>query len=127
MAVTLRDKQIGSPSHGHCFGAHTTHHTSLTGRLVASIKRILNLNAPVTDVDAQDEPGPAPTNPSADGAVWKVLVFDEMGRDVISSVLRVNDLRGSGVRRPCCSRNTMLRRRPGHNTSEYWHHATHDT
>ncbi|KAH7083108.1 SEC1 family transport protein-like protein SLY1 [Paraphoma chrysanthemicola] len=73
MAVTLRDKQI------------------------ASIKRILNLNAPVTDIDVQDEPNATPANPSADGAVWKVLVFDEMGRDVISSVLRVNDLRGSGV------------------------------
>ncbi|KAH8725045.1 SEC1 family transport protein-like protein SLY1 [Phaeosphaeriaceae sp. PMI808] len=73
MAVTLRDKQI------------------------ASIKRILNLNAPITDIDAQDESHHEPTNTSTDGAVWKVLVFDEMGRDVISSVLRVNDLRGSGV------------------------------
>jgi hypothetical protein len=64
---------------------------------VASIKRILNLNAPITDVDAQDELNGEPSNASTDGAVWKVLVFDEMGRDVISSVLRVNDLRGSGV------------------------------
>ncbi|KAF2830423.1 SEC1 family transport protein-like protein SLY1 [Ophiobolus disseminans] len=73
MAVTLRDKQI------------------------ASIKRILNLNAPITDIDAQDESNHEPTSTPADGAVWKVLVFDEMGRDVISSVLRVNDLRSSGV------------------------------
>lgn len=29
--------------------------------------------------------------------IWKVLVFDNMGRDVISSVLRVNDLRTWGV------------------------------
>lgn len=29
--------------------------------------------------------------------IWKVLVFDNMGRDVISSVLRVNDLRAWGV------------------------------
>lgn len=29
--------------------------------------------------------------------VWKVLVFDDLGRDVISSVLRVNDLRSKGV------------------------------
>lgn len=29
--------------------------------------------------------------------IWKVLVFDDLGRDVISSVLRVNDLRGYGV------------------------------
>ncbi|KAH3959287.1 hypothetical protein HBH70_045000 [Parastagonospora nodorum] len=71
MAVTLRDKQI------------------------ASIKRILNLNAPITDIDAQDDH--EATKTPADGAVWKVLVFDEMGRDVISSVLRVNDLRSSGI------------------------------
>ncbi|KAH9864301.1 hypothetical protein J1614_010235 [Plenodomus biglobosus] len=75
MAVTLRDKQI------------------------ASIKRILNLNAPITDIDAHDDAAtePAATSTSTDGAIWKVLVFDEMGRDVISSVLRVNDLRASGV------------------------------
>jgi sec1 family domain-containing protein 1 len=29
--------------------------------------------------------------------VWKVLVFDNLGRDVISSVLRVSDLRSKGV------------------------------
>ena len=29
--------------------------------------------------------------------IWKVLVFDDLGRDVISSVLRVNDLRAWGV------------------------------
>ena len=29
--------------------------------------------------------------------IWKVLVFDNMGRDIISSVLRVNDLRSRGV------------------------------
>lgn len=35
---------------------------------------------------------------SEDGnPIWKVLVFDSMGRDVISSVLRVNDLRAWGV------------------------------
>ncbi|KAI9672929.1 MAG: Vesicle trafficking between the ER and Golgi [Trizodia sp. TS-e1964] len=32
-----------------------------------------------------------------DNLVWKVLVFDNLGRDVISSVLRVNDLRAWGV------------------------------
>jgi hypothetical protein len=29
--------------------------------------------------------------------IWKVLVFDELGRDVISSVLRVSDLRSIGI------------------------------
>jgi hypothetical protein len=41
-----------------------------------------------------------PTAPilNSDGdPIWKVLVFDDLGRDVISSVLRVNDLRTWGV------------------------------
>jgi hypothetical protein len=29
--------------------------------------------------------------------IWKVLVFDNLGRDVISSVMRVNDLRSCGI------------------------------
>lgn len=36
----------------------------------------------------------------ADGSeniVWKVLIFDKFGQDVISSILRVNDLRENGV------------------------------
>lgn len=75
-------------------------------RLVASIQKLLNLN---------HDPRPAedaPHDPSGHGGlishstpilnedgdpIWKVLVFDSMGRDVISSVLRVNDLRAWGI------------------------------
>lgn len=72
----------------------------------ASLERILNLN------HASSEPSilshdPAAANGlipqaapilNADGdPIWKVLVFDNLGRDVISSVLRVNDLRAWGV------------------------------
>jgi hypothetical protein len=32
-----------------------------------------------------------------DEPVWKVLIFDQLGQDVISSILRVNDLRENGV------------------------------
>ena len=35
---------------------------------------------------------------NADGdPIWKVLIFDDLGRDIISSVLRVNDLRAWGI------------------------------
>ncbi|KAJ2817596.1 Vesicle trafficking between the ER and Golgi, partial [Coemansia erecta] len=34
---------------------------------------------------------------SADVPIWKVLVFDSFCRDVVSTVLRVNDLRDNGV------------------------------
>ncbi len=39
----------------------------------------------------------APILNSDGDPIWKVLVFDDLGRDVISSVLRVNDLRTWGV------------------------------
>lgn len=83
-----------------------SHHQSLRDRQVASLDRILNLNrgAPEptsTHHDAAAANGLIPqTTPilNTDGdPIWKVLVFDNLGRDVISSVLRVNDLRGRGV------------------------------
>ncbi|KAL8908458.1 MAG: hypothetical protein Q9171_005446 [Xanthocarpia ochracea] len=82
------------------------HSQSLRDRQVASLEKILNLN------HASPEPSTVHHDPSAanglipkatpilnsDGdPIWKVLVFDNLGRDVISSVLRVNDLRGWGV------------------------------
>lgn len=72
----------------------------------ASIEKILNLNHPApesssTQHDATAGNGLSPkATPilNSDGdPIWKVLVFDDLGRDVISSVLRVNDLRGWGV------------------------------
>jgi hypothetical protein len=74
--------------------------------VVAAIERILNLNhKPTEGADAHHDQatsnGLIPTSTpilDADGEpIWKVLVFDNLGRDVISSVLRVNDLRGWGV------------------------------
>ncbi len=72
----------------------------------ASLKKILNLNhsSPETPTGSYDPPAAnglavqAAPILNADGdPIWKVLVFDNLGRDVISSVLRVNDLRGWGV------------------------------
>jgi hypothetical protein len=67
----------------------------------------LNLNQdPIVSSDATNEPISSPSglipqttsilSPDGD-PIWKVLVFDNLGRDVISSVLRVNDLRAWGV------------------------------
>ncbi|KAK5018394.1 Vesicle trafficking between the ER and Golgi [Cryomyces antarcticus] len=90
---TLRDRQVGSLPKCSSDG-------------VASIEKILNLNhVPPQSSDAQHDSTAAnglikPSTPvlNADGEpIWKVLVFDDLGRDVISSVLRVNDLRGWGV------------------------------
>jgi hypothetical protein len=71
--------------------------------LLASLKKILNLNEAVEASDkdeAQAQALLAPVAPilDADGnPIWKVLVFDDFGRDVVSSVLRVSDLRSMGV------------------------------
>lgn len=79
---------------------------SLRDRQINAIEKILSLNRGLGDtpnsppeaaVDA-----PAPRSPTAilnenGEPVWKVLVFDNMGRDIISSIMRVNDLRSRGV------------------------------
>ncbi|KAA8646538.1 hypothetical protein EYZ11_010736 [Aspergillus tanneri] len=83
-----------------------SHPMSLRDRQVASIQKILNLNHdPKTaedgsshEVSAQGLVSQSTPILNEDGdPIWKVLVFDNMGRDVISSVLRVNDLRAWGV------------------------------
>jgi hypothetical protein len=71
-----------------------------------SIERMLNLNHD-SEESSNGHPdqttGTGLATPSVpildeDGEpIWKVLVFDDLGRDVISSVLRVNDLRTWGV------------------------------
>ncbi|KAL4900793.1 hypothetical protein BDW74DRAFT_161075 [Aspergillus multicolor] len=76
---------------------------SLRDRQVASIQKILNLNHDpyptedaAHDASAQGLISTPILNEDGD-PIWKVLVFDNLGRDVISSVLRVNDLRAWGV------------------------------
>ncbi|KAF5627979.1 SLY1 [Fusarium sp. NRRL 52700] len=76
---------------------------SLRDRQIASLKKILNLNESVESTEADEAHANgllAPVAPilDADGnPIWKVLVFDDLGRDVISSVMRVSDLRSMGV------------------------------
>ncbi|TKA74217.1 hypothetical protein B0A55_06300 [Friedmanniomyces simplex] len=79
---------------------------SLRDRQVAAIKRVLNLNeASHENGDAHHDatatngliPQSTPILNAEGEPIWKVLVFDNLGRDVISTVLRVNDLRGLGI------------------------------
>ncbi|ANB11579.1 Sly1p [Sugiyamaella lignohabitans] len=64
---------------------------------------MLNLNQAKKDesVVSVDSRTATPVNGAApaqvQGPIWKVLVFDSVGRDIISSVLRVNDLFKNGV------------------------------
>ncbi|KAK8244682.1 Sec1-like protein [Phyllosticta capitalensis] len=82
----------------------STYH-SLRDRQVASIEKILNLNQ-TSDQNTDEHhdsnpngllPKSTPILDANGQPIWKVLVFDNLGRDVISSVLRVNDLRSWGI------------------------------
>ncbi|KAL7275081.1 Vesicle trafficking between the ER and Golgi [Rhizina undulata] len=79
----------------------TTARQSLRDRQVASIEKILNLNHDQPKHESEvNVLVPSSSTPilNEDGEpIWKVLVFDNLGRDVISSVLRVQDLRSFGV------------------------------
>ena len=77
---------------------------SLRDRQIASIEKILGLNQNYDeDGTALESASSGISNPTAallnenGEPIWKVLVFDNLGRDIISSVLRVNDLRSRGV------------------------------
>ncbi|KAI9204158.1 Sec1-like protein [Polychytrium aggregatum] len=51
---------------------------------------MLNLNSPVPADN--ESPGIAATDP-----VWKVLIYDQLGQDIISPLIKVSDLRENGV------------------------------
>ncbi|KAK9447681.1 Sec1-like protein [Limtongia smithiae] len=76
---------------------------TLRDRQIAAIERLLNLNkdkpasAAISDIPATTNGTDSPITTDSDDNVWKVLVFDKFGQDVISSVLRVNDLFKNGI------------------------------
>lgn len=97
---TLRDRQVGRPAY------RSLCENDCTNRLAASLEKILNLNhlTSANETAHHDHatanglvPQSTPILNSDGDPIWKILVFDDLGRDVISSVLRVNDLRGWGV------------------------------
>lgn len=59
--------------------------TTLRGKQIASLKRMLNFNTPLSKTASAKEPS------------WKVLIYDKQGSDIISPLLTVKDLRNLGV------------------------------
>lgn len=59
-----------------------------------ALLRVLNLNSAEDSGALRNDGLPQVDNHEP---VWKFLVFDQLGQNVISSVLRVNDLREAGV------------------------------
>ncbi|KAI8388355.1 Sec1-like protein [Radiomyces spectabilis] len=70
---------------------------SLRAAQYAAIISMLNLNQ--TDPQAQNDAldDPASTVALRENVIWKVLIFDKFGQDIVSSIMRVNDLRDNGV------------------------------
>ncbi|ORZ00420.1 Sec1-like protein [Syncephalastrum racemosum] len=67
---------------------------SLRDAQYAAIAKMLNLNSNEgLESGANDQLAQR----GADNILWKVLIFDKLGQDVISSIMRVNDLRENGV------------------------------
>ncbi|KAG5456900.1 MAG: hypothetical protein BJ554DRAFT_3224, partial [Olpidium bornovanus] len=100
--VSLRDRQTGKAAAGEgaavepaCLLRTVFERTEsfLTAgyHFPAAVLRMLNLNA-----DSQDA-GAAGDHAAISEPIWKVLVFDRYCQDVVSSLLRVNDLRENGV------------------------------
>ncbi|RXK37438.1 hypothetical protein M231_05261 [Tremella mesenterica] len=64
---------------------------------------LLNLNEPPTSSSSSADPFPRPSSPAAKYSepagplIWKVLVLDELSKDVLATSLRVQDLREQGV------------------------------
>src|SRR5579859_3124795 len=56
--------------------------------------KVLNLNSTDVETTLANDGLPQVENTEP---VWKFLIFDQLGQNVISSVLRVNDLREAGV------------------------------
>ncbi|RGB25592.1 snare binding protein Sly1 [Rhizophagus diaphanus] len=69
--------------------------STLRDQQIESIVTMLNLNNKQEVIPASSENSLVPSTNNE--PVWKVLIFDDFGRDIISSVLKVNDLRENGV------------------------------
>lgn len=52
--------------------------------LLDAVKQMLNLNQPQTKLGASEP-------------VWKVLIYDRLGQDIISPLMSVKELREQGV------------------------------
>ncbi|GAA5817701.1 hypothetical protein MFLAVUS_011252 [Mucor flavus] len=63
-------------------------HTLRTAQY-AAVASMLHLNSP-------EGPSTSAVG-SPENIVWKVLIFDKFGQDIISSIMRVNDLRENGI------------------------------
>lgn len=79
--VTLREKQISKLHLNDCIVLRLSFMFFVW---LDAIKQMLNLNQPITKAAAAEP-------------VWKILVYDRVGQDIISPLLSVRELREMGV------------------------------
>jgi hypothetical protein len=79
-------------------GAATTAPTasvSLRNKQIQAVKSMLQFNRPSSSpLNANGEVEPTALTAES---VWKVLIYDQFGQDIISPLLKVSDLRDHGV------------------------------
>ncbi|PPQ64246.1 hypothetical protein CVT24_008649 [Panaeolus cyanescens] len=76
-----------------------TSSTTLQQAQTNALLQLLNLNQPVESTTVTTNKGSAGTKtpPVSGPPVWKILVLDQQTKDVLATVLRVQDLRDAGV------------------------------
>jgi hypothetical protein len=57
---------------------------SIILQLIDAFVRMLNFNKPTDSKETVDEP-------------WKILIYDTVGREILSTLMKVGDLRKHGV------------------------------
>lgn len=75
-------------------------HVSLRDKQIAAIYRMLDLHNPASTNNNREEDGLLPEALPVlkdDEPIWKVLILDKTGMSIVSSVLRVSDLRAKGI------------------------------
>ena len=98
-------KQVNSPDFPKIYSSNSLNgdtQITLQQQQTTALLSLLNLNNPVdpTETSASTKGTSTPTLkvPAASGPpVWKVLVLDQYTKDVLATVLRVQDLRDVGV------------------------------
>jgi sec1 family domain-containing protein 1 len=77
--VSLRDKQISKLMSWTFYRSDLINNNSLD-----AIKQMLNMNQPLTKTLAAEP-------------VWKILIYDRVGQDIIAPLLSVQELRDMGT------------------------------
>ncbi|KAJ1650415.1 Vesicle trafficking between the ER and Golgi [Dispira simplex] len=70
-------------------------HGTLREKQITALKRLLNLNHNTSN--APGFPYDAPSGDEEEPPTWKILIFDRFAQDMISTLLKVNDLRENGI------------------------------